>query len=376
MNLYRFEILRSEADLLAVRDDWEALWHLADARAHLSFTACLHAWRAIHDPAGRSMCCLVLREGARMLAVLPMVTWRRGAWRVACPLGPGADEGADILAPPRAATVHAIALLRRFLAAAKPDLVELPGVRCDSLLDAALAGAAGLRRREGQAEDIPFATLRQETDWDSYCDRLSSAFGRQLRAQARGFHALGRVEYVALRGDGARYLPWLVRQRREHAGQDGSGAAWLPPPGHERYLDELCRNEPTMRVFVLLLDGAPVAVRVVCAGPGLCSLLIGAEDAAHAAYAPGTLLDRYWLHYVFENFRDRAGRHLDVDLGAGCTVDKLHWSRQQRIAARGLRLATSSWGALPWHLRAMMDRVRPATPGRAGPDQELGAAAK
>ena len=281
-----------------------------------------------------------------------MVNYRRGLWRIGRPMGPNAAEGCDILAEQHAATGLGITILSRFLSEVRPDFIDLPFVKTDSMLGRAIANLPKLRMLESVADQSPLAVLQSETDWDSYRNSLSHKDQKQIRGKARRFAELGKVEYQTIIGNtdpGADlWIDWLLHEKRKWAVKVDKRGPWVFSPFYQKYLKGFAASCPDVLTFVLTLDGAPVAVKVAAINPTSCSLLIAAYDESYNKYSPGSLLDQFWMEYVFTHHRCAQGRPLDIDFGAGREIYKMHWSRGHAEPTRSYKLARSSWGSLPY----------------------------
>src|ERR1700712_839272 len=83
-----FEVLNSLDQLLAIRQEWQALWEKSEGAYFLDFDSCRQSWDLVHRPQNRTLQCAVLRHDARIVAILPLVTHRQALWTIAKPLGP------------------------------------------------------------------------------------------------------------------------------------------------------------------------------------------------------------------------------------------------------------------------------------------------
>jgi len=356
--IYTLDILRDMNDLSFIRSEWDSLWRRSNATYYLSFASCLQSWQSIHEPLERHLACIVLREKSRLQAILPMVIYRRGLWRIGRTVGPNAAEGCDILAEPHAATALGIAALNRFLQDMRPDFIDLPFVRTGSLLDRAIANLPKLRVLEATPDQSPLALLQNETDWASYRAGLSRNYQKQIRGQARRFGELGKVEFETVIGKADHAIDWLLREKRKWAEKVNKRGPWIFSPLYQQYLRTFAAASPDLLTFILKLDGAPVAVKLAAINPTSCSLLIAAYDERYYKYSPGSLLDQLWMEYVFTHHRTVQGRPLDVDFGAGREIYKMHWSRGNAVPTRSYKLATSPWGSLPWRMTEAVDSLK------------------
>jgi CelD/BcsL family acetyltransferase involved in cellulose biosynthesis len=359
----RFLILRSDEEFLSIAEQWKALAAEARGAYFLTFASCWASWTAIHKPRGHKLRCAALFEDGRLIAVLPMVVHRRGLWRMAQTLGPQTAETTDVLIARDAPTTTASEIFERFIAAARPDIIDLPFVADGSPLDQAVART---RKPKSvfQLEALPYAVLHDEADWENYERSLSRSYQQQIQRKLRRLQEQGAVTFDILEQDADAGVDWLLEQKAKWGERVGKLGPWLFSPHYRAYLKALVASEDRVLTFALKLDGAYCAVKVVALGPTLCTLIIGAYDEDRGSYSPGSILDAFWIKHVFETFSGSDGQHLDIDFGVGAERYKLHWSRRHMIETRTYKVLPSYWGAVPYRLNAALrgQKARAAQP--------------
>lgn len=355
----RTETLRTIDQIAAIEEPWEALWRRSHGSYFLSFASCAGSWKAIHEPLGRRLACGVLRRDGEIVAILPMVWSRKGGlWRVAQTLGPDAAEGSDMLVARDAPPDEAAALLDGFMAAVRPDILDLAYVVEGSALDAAVL-ASGKYVRVAQVDEMPVAHLADERDWTSFERSLSNGYQRITQKQGRRLEAKGRVEYQVIEGEADASIDWLLDTKQHWGEKAHKQGPWLTSPHYRAYLKGLAATSGLIVTFVIKLDGNPAAVKVVFVGPTLCAPIIAAYDDALSYFSPGKILDGFYIRHVFETYADPSGRPLNIEFGVGSELNKHHWSRGRKVEARTYKVAASRWGALPYRLRVLSERLRP-----------------
>jgi CelD/BcsL family acetyltransferase involved in cellulose biosynthesis len=253
---------------------------------------------------------------------------------------------------PKAAAAE---LWQYFLEHERPDFIDLSFIKRNSLLDHATLACPSEHLLEDSGDHIVYARLKDETDWPSFKASLSRRYQGQMGRKARRLAEQGNVTIECVSKNAALYTDWLLAEKRRWAEKTNKRGAWIFSPFFQEFLGRLAETSPYLRTFVLSLNGEPAAVKVIALNPSSCSLIIGSFDPKFEKFSPGCLLDDFWMRYVFENHRDRNGRPLDVDFGAGRETYKLHWSRGNVIPSRTLHLATSVWGSAPHYLRSAAD---------------------
>ena len=367
MAFRQFELLQSEEDLLSIAARWRALAARSRGAYFLSFASCWASWTEIHKPRGHKLRCATLSEDGGLIAVFPMVVHRRGLWRIAQTLGPQTAETTDVLVARDASPTTASEIFERFIAAARPDIIDLPFVADGSPLDHAV-GRTRKPKRVFQVEALPYAVLHGETDWEKYERSLSRSYQQQTGRKLRRLQEQGAVSFHLLAKDEVdTAIDWLLDQKAKWGERVGKLGPWLFSANYRAYLKALVASEDRVLTFALKLDGAYCAVKIVAIGPTLCTLIIGAYDEDRSYYSPGSILDAFWIKHVFETFGSCGGQHLDIDFGVGPERYKLHWSRHHTIETRTYKVLPSYWGAVPYRLSAAIRRLKALTARTSDP---------
>lgn len=132
---------------------------------------------------------VTMREGDRLVAVLPLQLVKAQGRRVLVPLGDGYAQYAGLMADPAADCTSAVTrMLDAAIAATRCDVVMLRKVRADSQLAAVLPRGA---YAVGEAMGAPFAALDAWPDFDSYCKAIKPKTRKLLR------NARNRLERTA-----------------------------------------------------------------------------------------------------------------------------------------------------------------------------------
>jgi CelD/BcsL family acetyltransferase involved in cellulose biosynthesis len=360
----QFALLQQEGELLAISEQWEALTAASRGGYFLTFGSCWASWNAIHKPQGHELRCATLRDDGKLIAILPMVVYRRGLWRIAQTLGPQTAESTDVLlacdAPPSAPGD----ILDRFIAAARADIIDLPFVVAGSAFAHAIERSRA-SRMVFQIDSLPYAVLHDETEWDRFEKSLSRSYQQQTGRKLRRLQERGAVTFDILEREADTSIDWLLDQKAKWGERVGKLGPWLFSPQYRAYLKNLSASGERILTFVLKVGDDICAVKVIAVGPKLCSLIIGAYDEGYNYYSPGSILDAFWIKHIFDTFRDPAGRHLDIDFGVGVERYKLHWSRGHTIETKTYKILASPWGGVPYRLKTALRNLRTRTAPQA-----------
>jgi CelD/BcsL family acetyltransferase involved in cellulose biosynthesis len=345
--VHNCQILKSIGEVIAIKSEWERLWLDARAGYSLSFSYCFESWNTIHHPQGAELYCAVSRDGARLLAVLPMVLLRGrlelSKRAVVC--SPEAAEGCDILITRTPESqVIAIALLKNFLMSARPDVVSFFFVKSGSHLDTAVRSITSLRIVSTGDDVMPYADLKAEVDWDSYKRSRSKHYERNVARKTRRLQELGKLTAEVVRDVPMPTIEWLFQQKKKWSARTKKRGHWICSSRYQEFITKLFASDPRFLIFALKLDDTPIAVKLAAIGAGFASTMMISYNDEYERFSPGNVLDEFMMRHIFEQYRDSDGRHLGVDFGPGEEHFKLHWSRGNVHQAKNFIMTASRSG--------------------------------
>ena len=353
--------LKSIDEVLAIRSEWDRLWVDARAGYSLSFSYFWESWNTIHRPQGAELCCVVSCDNGRLLAALPMVLLRGRLrlWKHAVICTPEAAEGSDILIEGTTESqAIANALLQKFLISARPDMVSFFFVKSGSHLDIAIRSIASLRIVGAFDNAMPYADLKAEADWASYKCSLSKHYESNVARKTRRLQELGKVTAEIVQGVPTPTIEWLFLQKRKWSERTNKRGHWVFSPSYQEFISKLFASDPRFLVFVLKLDETPIAVKLAAIGSGFASTMMISYDDKYERFSPGNVLDEFMLRYIFENYQDSDGRHLDIDFGPGEEHFKLHWSRGNVHPTKNFTMAASQLGMAKFRFDQSRARIQ------------------
>ncbi|MDM9629041.1 GNAT family N-acetyltransferase [Rhizobium sp. S152] len=325
-------IISSVREMVQLEVEWNALWLKAKGSFSQTYSLAFHSWNEVAAPAGRSLFCIVVREGGRLVLVFPLLRYRKGPCWMLRPLGPNAAEGTAILVDPESESQENVRLAWQAVeTVSKADIIHMPFVEVGSVLDRSIRRGRNLLTDRDVA---PFVDLHEFPDWEKYELAIGANTRQQLNRKRRRLSEMGDLEFVEVdpvtTPEYAReLLECMFSHKKVWAERVGKRGVWITSPEYRRFLYKWIsdpRNVQSMRVFAILIDRTPIAVKLASFGVSHIDLNIAGfhSDPRYAKYSPGFVLDEYWMKIAFE-------KHLNVDFGVGDEPYKLFWSSNARI---------------------------------------------
>jgi CelD/BcsL family acetyltransferase involved in cellulose biosynthesis len=282
---------------------------------------------------------LTARRNDRLVGVLPMLG-RKGSLRAPTNYH---SPGFEPLAADEGATYE---LARNLVSAAGGRLsVGLLGDD-DALLRRCETAATAAGWRVASRVERRTPVIRLEGGGRSHLERLPAKFRKELRRVRRRLEEQGVVSFDASNGDHR-----LTERLEEVLAVENSGwkrdrgTAIASAPDTRSFYVKLARwaaGRGFLRLFVLRLDGAPIAVDYGLEDQGVRYLLKGGFDPRYASYSPGTLLLEDGLAHAVQTGVS------EVDLGGGSDAYKLRWTSTVRTRVRLEAFAPSIVGLVGW----------------------------
>jgi CelD/BcsL family acetyltransferase involved in cellulose biosynthesis len=355
--LFEFELVGSPDRFKALKPDWDALWlRCSDSSIFLSFDCCLKIWESIAEPAGRKLLCLVGWENGRLIAVWPLVIYRKLAWTCIRPLEANDAEFSDILIDDtsnrRDWTNAAWQVLK---AKSGSDVMVLPYFPRESEVTGIL------HPHVTRSDQYVVIHLKSEKDWDTYYNSLSKNHRRNHTRARRRLVELGTIDCEVI-GAGDRRVPdlvlWMLVQKRIWAERTNKKGSWLYDEGFRDFLIRLVVDpeaKPKCLIMSLTLNDTPIAVQIYAPGQSTLYALISGFDAHYQKYSPGILLREYLVKWAMHH-------KLDCNLGLGAEQYKKFWSRNEVLEATTYHLAVSWWGKAALRARSLRQQLKAGLP--------------
>lgn len=288
--------------------------------------------------------------------VWPLVTYRRLLWTYLCPLSPEAGDYTRVLVTNSPAVPALIAgAWQTALKRCGADFIKLPYVDEGSELHAL---ASRERHVMIAARTVAaFAKLRDETEWNTFCKTLGTMSGKkpgalERRLSKEGELAVGLTE-PGDASENAALVDWILARKRAWGDRVGKRGEWLDSSHYRDFLVSLlcpANGRAMARLFVVTLDGAPIAATVVGVGTTCVDGLIASFDARFAKFGPGSIVIEHVVKWAFD-------QRLNVDFGVGAERFKAYWSRNNITGAWSAQIANSRWGVLAYRSKKTVRAV-------------------
>ena len=333
-------VLTKPEEVLALRSAWDALWRRADGNYAQAPATCLAAWQQIAAPRHCRLHVVVAFERGELVAIWPLVRRRQALWQVLYQLGPLAAEFSEMLledGPRRQA--RAAAIWRCVRTGGRADIIMLPFVKTDQPLGILLAAddfTATVR-----SDLAPYVSWLPGDTWEQYYRSLGASWRKVQNKKRRHLEGMGELRFEIVR-DPQRVpalVEWLMREKRVWAARAGKRGPWLSSGQYETFLQRLGTERAVGAgfVFLLTLDGVPVAAQFAIEGERHIDWIIAGFSAGMAGHSPGMVLNEHCLRYALN-----AG--LRVEMGAGREANKLLWSRGAAHPTLDYRIALTRFG--------------------------------
>jgi CelD/BcsL family acetyltransferase involved in cellulose biosynthesis len=351
-----FEIVDAIDKFRTLQPEWDVLWSEAKGDYFQSFSFCHSALSGV-ALTGHRLHCIVGRRDGRVVTIWPLVTYRRLLWKVATPLGPAMRPPNDILVAPEVQAPQIVAdVWREMVKSTRADLVELWRVRSDSMLYRCAQHGGHVRRSID--EPTCYAHLRAQSDWKALCHKLEGRSRNAPDYLLRRLSGKGdvRVEVIGNAEERAPFfIDWLLTQKRHWAKRSAIESQWLFSDDAQKFLiglfSPLGGTANPFRIFVLTLDGKPLAVNLLSINKECVYLLINTYDAEYAKWSPGTVLIDHCVKWSFDNRRD-------FDFGPGREPYKTYWSNGASYDTASLQVITTFWGRVGFAIKHVLSGAR------------------
>jgi CelD/BcsL family acetyltransferase involved in cellulose biosynthesis len=328
------EVLRSSAELVRVRDEWEALFaETPDASPYQCYewieSEARH--RESEGPSGLRVC--VVRRAGQTLAILPFDVKQR--WEIPFPhrelrwAGGGWGTRMTAILPERCRGVPVLEAALEALGDREWNYCRLDKVPRESPLLSRPPGARIHSRAVSHGRSI---VIRLPTTWEAYRSGLSPSHRKNVSRRSNQLRRAGAVRLVRLGlrpNDTGGALETLMRDalsvsEKSWQGIPAAGGAAISAPKVVDLIRDVSRKlaaRGRLDLSVLYLDAQPISFVWGTACLPRTSIAKLAFDPAFAALSPG-------LTHLALLIQDSIRRSvLEIDFGHEFPEYKNHWSR-------------------------------------------------
>lgn len=325
--------ISSEAQFKVLQTKWDDLLRRSGQYSpfltHDWFRCCFAGYAD-----GRDIFILIVRDGSSMIGVVPL--WRYQdtireipVRRIGFIVNPDTPFVDFIIQEGRQEEV--LKALLHYLYAERKDIwdvltlgqwpAELPNHR---ILQETL-------REQGKnffmsvASKTPYIPIQGE--WEEFFQSRSVRFRKTRRNIFNRISKLNRVEIQCFRQDTAGTVFKDILAVSERSWKQKEGIAISSREEARRFfaaLTELASQRSWLLVWLLKVDGAPIAMEYDLACGGKVYALRADFDEAYREYSPGAYLEYQIVKHLFEE------KYLEYNTGPGMNAYKLHWTEQLR----------------------------------------------
>ena len=291
--LLRAEIVRERAGIDALASDWTELEAHAGG---LTLFQGLGWARAVFDFAAASNqedfdpVIVTLREGARLVALMPLERIREKGRTGLVPLGNAFAQYADILLAPGIPAREAVKqLIKAALIAAPADTLHLLKVRDDSALG---RGLPDNRIVTGAEQGAPYVELGGFADFDAYFATLKSKTRKNMRNARNRLEREGEVTHVVAETSEARLqvIERTLNGRAERLKEQGLSSRAFRDTRFAEFCKSLAgKADIDLVAYSLMHKGQPIAEQWGFVHQGHYYAFVASRDFSNSDESPGKL---------------------------------------------------------------------------------------
>jgi CelD/BcsL family acetyltransferase involved in cellulose biosynthesis len=322
-----FETVTDAAQLPLLRPEWDAL--LARDPESIftqSFEWCAAGMEIMDDRRGCPVHCVTARERGRLALIWPFVVTKRGRRRLARTMGPGIFERDGPHVPGRGDNgLIAVQAWRHLKKRIRADFIELRNILSGSPMAAAIERCSRVYTTDSCRSAI--VVWDDYTSWDDFLNSRSRSYLSGLRRKRRRLAEQGELsfEIASNSREFAELLRWTWQHKLEWMKRGGHDNPWIERTDFLAFLETMQRRpegKERLVLFVMRLDGEPIATELCLIGERRLIWVIGTFDERVGKYSPGQLMQEDCLRWAFE-------RRLVYDFGYGDEPYKLHWANRE-----------------------------------------------
>ena len=303
------EVISTLAGLEAAADDWHALEATTGSNAVFQSFSHTVIWaRHFLDAApSHKLHVVVVRERGEAKLILPLGILKRAGMTLGKIAGAPVAQYSEILADPEADLKACFKTALRSLRKDGIDLLELDGVRDDSLLMLAATDRAGPRLRDRVAL---FADLTVAPDHDKFVRGLGKNHVRGIRQRRNQAEKAGTLSFEIIEGGPAAgaAMAQAMEMKRDWLVDRGAVSSAFLNDTTKRVLKDLATHSPNAIIMLMMFEGETAALRLGFEYLGTYFAYLSTYSGKLAKFSPGKLL----FDFTFMAARERGTRTVDL----------------------------------------------------------------
>lgn len=357
------QVVRLSAEQLASHaESWDSLWRRSDSRLPNNLAAGVRLWCNSFSSASEFVAVAVV-DGDEFLAAIPFVKSRKGPLRFYSLPANHTVAAGDLLVDPARAE-EAIDGIIEGLRSFPGGLFAFEGIEIESNRWQALISALADQHvvmHQSRGHDVGVVDVLH--DWDAYQKSWSRNHRSAIKRTRNKLNAEGDVTIERIRKPSDDELHSLLEKCfaiEDRSWKGSEGTSILKSDGLRDYYHQeakLMRDAGMLDLWLLQLDGEPIAFEYCHFSKGVCLSHKISFDPQWEKYSPGRLLRYFQLQQYHE---DPACVELDT-LGVLCEA-KAKWITRRYRSSRlylgmgiGASAAINGWKTL----RTIRDQWRP-----------------
>ncbi|MEQ1656006.1 MAG: GNAT family N-acetyltransferase [Nitrospira sp.] len=201
--------------------------------------------------------------------------------------------------------------------------------------------------------------LPLEGDWEAFINSKSQRFRKTYRNVVNRVRRLGRIQVDCMKGDPSGDLLKDIFGVSERGWKHQQGLAMTNSQEAMRFFSRLTKvssEKGWLMVWLLRLDGEPIAMEFDLVQGGVVSALRSDFDEKYGEHSPGSYLEYEIMQNLF------MGGFAEYNTGPGVNAYKLKWTdaarEHQRLHVFGRTMRGRLYRAIEGTLIPMLKRVR------------------
>lgn len=329
------EVISDLAGLEAIADDWHALEATTGPNAVFQSFSHTLIWARhfLEGGASRTLHIVVVRENGEARLILPLGLHKYPAFCLGRIAGDPVAQYSEILADPDADLEACFRTALSSLRKRGVDLLELDGVRDDSLLIRAAADLVGPRLHDRIAQ---YSDLTVAPDHDKFVRGLGKNLVRSIRQRHNQAEKAGTLNFEIIEGgpQAGAAMAQAMDMKRDWLVERGAISSAFLNDTTKRVLKELAAHSPNAIVMLMMFEGETAALRFGFEYLGTHFAYLSAYSGKLAKFSPGKLL----LDFAFMTQRERGTKTIDM-LPPGAEHKKVWCNRDVGVADYALSIS-------------------------------------
>ncbi len=322
----RLQVLRTLAEFLKIKDEWNELVEHTDSDSLFLRHEWLSNWWNCYGKK-KELHVLLLREQEALIGAAPLMSEKSSLRRL--PIrrfsfaGDSAWTAGDFLV--RKGRPEIIRLFLGYLMQQSWDVIELRNIPQEScngrVIDQFLEQMSRMHTRERAAQS---PCVHAAGSWEAFYRSRSAKFKKVSRNKLNRISKAGSIAVTKYaEPDAVRAIMPTLFAIALNGWKQSAGNAISSTEENRAFYDLLSKEIGRygwVEVWLLRLDGKPIAFEYHVRYKKRIHALVADYDKAYGDFSPGSVLDYHIMKHIFEH------EHCEYDLGCGENFYKMNWT--------------------------------------------------